>query len=498
MPTPRERPGATLAVWLGAVVVVLASCSTDPSNVPTGADDGRAGVSLASSRDKVAICHRPAGSGGAILEVGAPALAGHQRHGDYLTTLIVSHAAGGQSDDGVHFTRIGDALSAARAGRLARGELVSAACRITIVVSADVYRGSVAGTAVGDVEHFPLMVDVPDITLRGALVMGLDGDGRATGAGTGGGESVLTPVEPLPFVIGGLSTPIIVANAHPGGSAGNGLTVEGFVFQSGHDPAADAGGQAVLSVRVTGLTIRGNRIEGGFTESLDLRAGGADVVQNHLAGTAGTCDVCLSGPGRYRAIGNRLLAGGIPGLGLGGVVSLPVPSGVEPVELPATAETWGEIRNNEVRDHRRLPVGVGIRVDALGVGAPNVHNTVHAVIRDNLLVNNRFGLIVHAAFPIPGTELKGDVDVTYGGNVILESCQAKLLVSLSRHTTALGLTAQPYLRNSTFQLSLGGDLSWDDAWFGHPAGFGNTLIVDGQPIANGNRHFYSLTECPGL
>jgi hypothetical protein len=143
-------------------------------------------------------------------------------------------------------------------------------------------------------------------------------------------------------------------------------------------------------------------------------------------------------------------------------------------------------------------VGTGVRVDALGTGAPNVHNTVHAEIRDNLLQNNRFGLIVHAAFPVVGSALLSDVDVTLGGNQILGSCQAKLLVSLSRHTVALGLSGQPYLRNSTFQLALGGDLSWDDAWYGNAAGFGNTLIVDGVTIANGGRQFYSAAGCPGV
>jgi hypothetical protein len=259
-----------------------------------------------------------------------------------------------------------------------------------------------------------------------------------------------------------------------------------------------AGGQGVLALRATGVTIRGNRFEEGFTESIDVRSGGVDVLQNHLGGGAGTCDICLAGPGTFSAVGNRLLAGGIPGITVAGLVSLPVPSGIEPLAIPATAEMWAEIRNNDVRDHRRVPVGTGIRVDALGVGAPNVLNTIHADIRDNLLVNNRFGMIVHAAFPVRATNLRSDVDVTFGGNEIQQSCQAKLLVSLSRHTTALGLTSNPYLLNSTFQLTLGGDLDWDEVWYGHPAGFGNTLLVDGQPIANGNRQFYDAAGCPGL
>lgn len=491
MASRTDHPLASLALCLGAAVA-LTSCSSD---APAGAGDGQLDLASASSVGKVAICHLPE-SDAAVLEVGAPALDAHRAHGDYLTTLLVSHDPDRPADD-VHFATIGAAVSAARTGRLARGELVSAACRITIVVSAGVYTGTALGQASDVVDRFPLIVDVPDITLRGALTMQVDGNGRATGENTGSDATTLRPVEPLP-ILAGASTPILVANAHPGGSAGSGLTVEGFMFESGHDPAVDAGGQGVLAIRATGVTIRGNRFGGGFTESIDVRAGSADVVQNHLGGTAGTCDICLAGPGSFRAVGNHLLAGGIPGITVGGVVSLPVPSGVEPLELPAAAETWAELRNNEVRDHLRLPVGTGIRVDALGVGAPNVHNTVHAVIRDNLLVDNRFGIIVHAAFPVRNTNLRSDVDVTFGSNEILQSCQAKLLVSLSRHTTALGLSSNPFLLNSTFQLTLGGDLDWDEAWYGHPAGFGNVLLVDGQPIANGTRQFYDAVGCPGL
>jgi hypothetical protein len=151
-----------------------------------------------------------------------------------------------------------------------------------------------------------------------------------------------------------------------------------------------------------------------------------------------------------------------------------------------------------VRDHRRIPVGTGIRVEAIGVGAPNVHNTIHAIIQDNLLVNNQFGMIVHAGFPIAGSSLRSDADVQYGGNVIQQSCQAKLLISLSRHTRALGMGTNPYLLNSTFSFALGGDVNWSDVWFSHPAGFGNTLLVDGVAIANGGQQFYSATGCPGL
>ncbi len=480
----RRIPGRT-AVGL-AVGIALTACTSD---MPTAAT--RPALRAAAAADKVDLCHFDGATGFAI-SVGAPALGAHLAHGDYATTLQVSHDAV-PADDGVHFATVSAALEAARAARLAHGELTQAACRITIRVAAGVYPGSATAPASATSEHFPLFVDVPDLSLIGALTMTLDGSGRATGAGDGTGASVFAPSEPMP-VVAGASTPIIVANAHPDGSHGDGLEVRGFVFRSGHDPRVDAGGQGVSAMRVSGLVVRGNRFEPGFTESIDLRASSADVLENHLSGTAGTCDVCLAAPGTYRASGNRLLAGGIPGLGVSGLVSIPVTAGVEPLAVPATAEVWAEISNNAVQDHQRVPVGVGIRVDAVGVGAPTVRNTVHAVIRDNLLEHNRFGMIVHAAFPAVGSQ--SDVDVTLGGNTITGSCQAKLLVSLSRHTRALGLSSTPWLSNSTFAITLNGNLSWDEAWYGHAAGFGNTLTVDGVAIPNGTRQFYSATSCP--
>lgn len=49
------------------------------------------------------------------------------------------------------------------------------------------------------------------------------------------------------------------------------------------------------------------------------------------------------------------------------------------------------------------------------------------------------------------------------------------------------LQTAAYPRNPTFTLPLGGDVVWEDAWFANPAGFANTLVVDGQVIPNGSR-----------
>jgi hypothetical protein len=443
-------------------------------------------------RGQVLVCHER-GRDAEVIEISPSALRAHLSHGDHVSRLWVDQA-GTDGVDGMHFHRIGDALAAARAIRASRGETESAACRITIAVRAGTYRGSTAESTDPTMEHFPLVIDMPDVTLRGAFRMTADPSGRATGVGLQGDGSILLATPAL-VIAAQVSPPLIVVNGHPGGSKGNGTEIRGFVLQSGHavgDPAF--GGQGVLALRVSGLDIRGNRFDNGFSESIDLRASSARIERNHLGGGAGTCDICLAGPGRYRASGNRLLAGGIPGIVVVPAILLPVPPEVEQFALPAAATVEAAIINNEVRDHLRKPVGTGLRVGAIGIGAPNVAGTSRVTIRDNLLVNNTFGLLVEAAFPVANTLRKGDVEVSLHGNRFVSSCQRDLLVSLSRHTTALGLSNQPYLLNSSYSLSLGGDLAWDDAWYSHPDGFGNSLTVDGVSIPNGARAAYDASK----
>jgi hypothetical protein len=52
----------------------------------------------------------------------------------------------------------------------------------------------------------------------------------------------------------------------------------------------------------------------------------------------------------------------------------------------------------------------------------------------------------------------------------------------------------PYLLNSNYSLALGGDIAWDDVWFSHPGGFGNTLTVDGVLIGTGSTNAYDATR----
>jgi hypothetical protein len=493
-----SRPHSPLAIGLGCAVLVslTVSCATD---LPSAAERRALSIGSDYNASTVSVCHKP-GIVANIIEVDASALPAHLAHGDYVATMVVDRQ-GATPGDQVHFNRITDAVAAARATRRAFGEIETAACPITIEVASGSYPATTRQNQDPTVEQLPIILDFPAVTLRGALKMQLDELARATGVGETDEATILTPSPALFFGgPGTVSEPIMIVNSHPEGSQANGVTIQGFVFQSGH-AGVDAlvGGQAILALRARSLTIAGNRFEAGFTESMDLRASSANVDMNHLRGGGGTCDVCLAGPGTYEASGNRLLAGGIPGFLLTPATLILVPDVMEQYVLPTTAEMTATVVNNEVRDHLRKPVGVGVRVGAVGVGAPDVAGLTHAIVRDNTLLNNNFALIVEAAFPLSNTGLRGDIDLTLSGNTMAQSCQRDFLISFSRHQTGLGLQNSPYLRNSSYTISLGGNLNWDDVWFSHPAGFGNTLTVDGVVMPNGQRAAYDMARtCPPL
>lgn len=476
-----------LNAGVALISVAVAACSPGDTSGPTGTI--------------VPVCHM-AGSVGTITNIFTSELAEHKSHGDYVTRLDVDplNAPG----DSIHFRRITDALAVARAGRLGRNETQTAACRITIAVVPAVLKGSSAVSADPTFELFPLVIDVPDITLFGALKMQVDAGGRATGVADGGGVTTFSP-SPALIVNGGsqtgVSEEIIVVNGHPDGSKGNSAVIEGFVFQSGRAPTATpVGGQGIFAMRARDLVIRGNRFEGGFTESMDLRASSALIERNHLSGLGGACDICLAGPGDFNVRDNRLLGqGGIPGVSVSPVLRLPVPATVEQFALPATSLVTAALTNNEVKGHIFKPVGVGLRIDAIGIGGPDVLGTSKVTMTGNNLVGNTFGITVHAAFPVAGTALRGDVELTTSGNTFSQNCQADFYVAFQRHQNGFGLTSlfpSPML-NSTFKLSLGSDISWDNSWFANPPGLGNTLIVNGQNMPSGSRTSYDAARvCP--
>jgi len=463
-------------VAAAAVTTWVWACSGDNKSV------------VAPDVETVKMC-RTSSAAATIVDVPITDLATRKAQGDYVTSLVVDPAST-RIGDSVHFKRITDAVGAVRALRLKRNELASAGCAITIDVAAGVYRGSMTNSSDATLEKFPIFLDVPGVKLHGALTMALDAALRATGPAAGSGITTLTPIAGL--VTDPVPEAVFVVAGHPNGSAGNGVTIEGFSLQSGHVGVdADTGGYGVLALRVTDLVIRGNRFEPALSSAIDLRATDAHIENNTIGGGL-VCDVCLAGPGTFVVSGNRIAKGGIDGIVVGSVVVLPVPTGVEQYTLPATASVNATIVNNDIRDHLRQPVGVAVRATAIGLAGPNVVQSTTLDVRNNEFVNNTFALLYEAGFPVANTTLKGDLTVTMGNNVIQRSCQADLLVSFTRHATTLGVgqLTRPYIRNSSYNIALRGDLQWSDVWFSNPADLGNTLVVDGSAILPGARLAY--------
>lgn len=453
------------------------------------------------SGEKITVCHRPSASASAsLIQIFSSERAAYQTQGAYVATLSVSKTA--TVGDSIHFRTITDALAAARAGRLARNETAVARCRITIEVAAGTYAGTAAATTDPTLERFPMIIDVPEISIVGAFKMGLDAAGRATGVSTSGATSTIIATPAL--IIAGsssqtaVSEEMFIVNTTTSDQRGDGAVIEGFAFNSGHQSAdTTLGGQGVLTMRAENVIVRGNTFVGNFTERVDARVGSVTIEKNHSIGRGSTCDMCISGPGTFVVRDNMIIDGGIPGILSTPATLLPVPSSIEQYSLPTTSLITATISNNEVRGHQRVPVGVGIRIAGMGVGAPAVAGTSRATVTGNRLVNNRFGMILEAGFPVAGGALRGDIEFASSGNTFEGSCQNNVLVSLARHTTGLGLNTNPFLRNTSYSLTLGADIPFATVWYAHPANLGNTLTVNGASIANGTVHSYLASKvCP--
>jgi hypothetical protein len=293
--------------------------------------------------------------------------------------------------------------------------------------------------------------------------------------------------------------PLILVNSHPAGPAGDGAEIQGFIFRSGNDSAgAVVGGNAVWAMRAQHLIIRDNQIEGGFAEPIEMRSSTGHVARNLLKGAGQSCAICAFGPGDYQIYGNRQtgLANRLAVL-VFPTMSAAVPPGVEPLVLPDTAWVKVNVVNNEFRNHQEVPFGIGVRVAAVGISAPNVFGTAQVRIEDNDLSDNRFAVVAEAGFPVANTGLRGNIVLELQNNVLGGSCQAPLLISMTGQGTAAGLANGIPVRNSTFAISLGDNLLWSDVWYSHPAGAGNTLTVDQESIVNGFRVPYDkLKSCP--
>ena len=478
---------SSLIISAGILTVFLTACGEN-GTAPAG--------------ETLSICHL-SGTTGALMDIRASEMRDHLDHGDYVAGLTVRRGSA-LNGDGIHFARITDALASARAGRMLRGETTDAVCRITIAVAQGTYQGSANDTINAGLEQLPITIDVPRITLRGAFVMPTDNKGRPTGTAGAAASSAITSIMSVPGLVSiktgntldKYAEPLIVVNAHPAGPRGDSAIIEGFILQSGNGPDVLVGGNAVWAMRVKGLVVRDNQIEGGFSEPIEMRASEGRVERNLLIGKGGSCALCMFGPGDYKVVANRQVgATGRLAVLFFPAIFAAVPPNVEQLTLPASALVTGEVTNNEFRNHQEVPFGIGVRVAAVGPGAPDVAGMARVLVQDNDLTDNRFGIVAEAGFLVANTGQRGSIDLTLKGNLLGGSCQTGLLVALNSQATAIATQTGLSTRNSSYTIALGDNIPWSDVWYSHPPGTGNTLMVNGQPVANGSRAAYDPKGC---
>ena len=460
----------------GTVVAFLAACQSDAPGISAPSTPS----ATRSSDKKVDVCHNPSIEGGNIINVSISALGAHLGHGDYVAGLDVDKQ--NTDGDGIHFTRITDALNAARATRRQFGEKEGAACRITITVGSGTFTGAFAASTDATLEAFPLLLNVPDVTLQGGLRLQVIG-GRATANSLN--EPDITTLAPNRALVNAPKPEaMIIVTYTADGYVGNGATIDGFAFASGRSAgSAVNGGFGILSMEVTDLIISNNRFATALTTAIDLRATSARIERNYAEGLGNSCGFCLGGPGNVQVTGNTIVNGIRVGILLIPVTQVAVPVGVVQYAPKATETITATLTNNSVTDYTRNSLGfaTGIRIVAAGV-AGVAHNSV-VTLTGNDLLRNSFGLMVDGG--TSGPNVRGDAVVTLNGNTISQSCRSDLLVSFASPNRALGANpALAYLVNSTFTLSRGGNVTDARTWFDNPAGYGNTLIVDGSPMGN--------------
>jgi hypothetical protein len=361
-----------------------------------------------------------------------------------------------------------------------RARQIRSVCSGRVII--DVGPGTFSGSSIGSptVETLPIVVDVPDITLRGSTE--LDADVRGLPTGTFGSATTLS----LPAEDDTVSALLLVTPSDNGATRGDRVTVTGFVLDS-----ALAGNTSTTMVlgtvdvafdRVQGFIFAGNITKRAFA-GVSTRAASGRVEANYISGNflgAGITGGNNASPATITFTKNRVTENGETGLGFVGTgdTLYPFTPRVQSTVTDIFDTIVATATDNDLSGNSGA--GLWIMNQTRQTLASSSH--VSARITDNTLDKNTFGVIVHgglvyrtiAFVPVP-LPYSGTTDATFQDNVITNSKSAPALVTFTHPVAAVdpqqllvpknGLTYK-YLQQSTFTISDSGELA--DAWIDHP------------------------------
>ena len=426
-------------------------------------------------------------------------------------------APNGDGSSARPYWRITDAVLRARGDR--RNAVIPAKERITIYVAAGTYYGSYDAQKLGanpQWEMLPIILNVPNLTLSGATVLDADAQGLPAGVHAGL-ETILATKDS--HLVDALHALIVIAGTTDG-SAGDGVTVNGFDLQQKQGGSSDPIRTFGLWVeRVSDFEIRGNVfvqtpiglgtrlasgvVQGNFfnASELGLIITGGSIVQPAVVTIAGN-----------RAIGQS--EGGLILSGVAGLASLAL--GANTVTLPLLQKTFDR---RDPQDRRNIPdtlsaIVTGNEVSDNGhFGArlwgytPSKYSTTDGTLTsvlnatltgNSFLRNGDYGIAVDAgwadrSFPLTlSTAFTG----TFQGNLFSANGRGPALFTFTTFWVSVGLNFPKYdkFQNQSFYQITDLDAELTGFDYDNPTTdpfdgttLSNTLIVNGTVIPPGSK-----------
>lgn len=407
-----------------------------------------------------------------------------------------ANLADGNGSSANPFRTITQALVKARADR---SRLSSEETIIIHVAHVDGgYHGTYDRPVPTGFESLPLILDVPNLELRGETVLTFDTQGLPTGFEKGT-ETMLVA---SPTLTGSSFTPnqhLLLVGPTSQILDGSNVSIDHFVLDGGLSPHGisfhwSTGLGADIGIdRVPGFAINENIFSGTFM-GVFARASSGSMQRNLMrqiyvgALLTGGSD---ASPASYVLSQNRSRGNVAGGLILSSTIGH---SALDPTLLPIASdalfdENTATVSGNDLSENNMFEGSFGLRCTQIGPSQVQ-GGKLTVTVTGNRIAHNSAGITIDAGFPFranPGV-LTATFRATFANNQVVNNVLTPALITFTRYDAALDqslLNQWKYLQQSTYELTVS-DSELNQFFFDNPAidplsgvNLNNTLTVNG-------------------
>ncbi len=382
--------------------------------------------------------------------------------------------SGGDGSKHAPFRRITDAVNTARAVWQADNT-----AKIEIRVEPGTYVGRYSNTDPA-LENLPIILDIPNLRLKGSTSMLTDEGGLPTGVIETGKNSLLIAQPSL-----AANQSLLILTSTSPVLTGQGIEVSKLSFNLGNLATLSPNSSGISLRRVQDFTIRNNFVTGSVLGGIEMRASSGEIQGNYI--TSVGCGICLvagnaAAPANVIVRGNRSVNNQTAGVILNGGSDF---NGEILDKLSATVEE-NDLSNNNANS---LVAGFRVLVARHDPPSQGTSGSVTATVSNNRISNNTFGFSIAAGFPFrtlagsPDPRLhNGMLNLSFEDNEVAGNLEAPAIITFTQLSATLApaqLNQWKYLEHSTFNLTdPNGELN--GYWFDHPA----TDPIDGRTLQN--------------